>query len=539
MIQIYVIAACVIVHLGGAISPDARGVVGLYVDSGGAVASGWWGMWVGVGNVLLLTGLWLVGQSVCVRAGRRMDTFGWGWARSQAELWIMGTRMLAIVVHAIAVLGFGWLGVVRSVIGDIVLLDEAVAVSPMIVFIVAGWWSVYPLDRRLREASLYRELHASADVALMRSRIGYVVNRVRESIGLVLIPIALATGALELFDRYSGGVWLAMDASTALAPYVELARMLAQAAIVLCVLAVAPGLVRLSWDLVKLEDGPTRHAIDEVLKARPVRVIGPLVWRTGGESVNAAILGAVWPLRYMVFTDGLLSRMSRRQIAAVAAHEVAHVKLHHMPWMIVSVIASLLGLGWVAGIVLWGVESLVGLWIESEFVSIGMSLVLLVPMALVFGMVSRRMEWQADAFAVKVMSEVAREVEDRQSFNVSAMEEVAQDAKVVAGDVARQLVVDELRSTSEKDGVMGGRVITSEAVHAMASALQAVADLNGMRTSAYSFRHGSIAYRQRRVIGLVGQPLGRVAIDRQVRLIKWACVVLIVAALVPMVVEVF
>jgi len=165
--------------------------------------------------------------------------------------------------------------------------------------------------------------------------------------------------------------------------------------------------------------------------------------------------------------------------------------------------------------------------------------VLLVPMALVFGMVSRRMEWQADAFAVKVMSEVAREVEDRQSLNVSAMEEIIQDAKVDAGDEARQLVVDELRATSEKDGVVGGRVITSEAVHAMASALQAVADLNGMRTSSYSFRHGSIAYRQRRVIGLVGQPLGRVAIDRQVRLIKWACVVLIVAALVPMVVEVF
>ena len=54
----------------------------------------------------------------------------------------------------------------------------------------------------------------------------------------------------------------------------------------------------------------------------------------------------------------------------------------------------------------------------------------------------------------------------------------------------------------------------------MASALQAVADLNGIAANKFSWRHGSIRQRQERLMRLVDVPVAAAPIDRQVRVIK-------------------
>ena len=92
---------------------------------------------------------------------------------------------------------------------------------------------------------------------------------------------------------------------------------------------------------------------------------------------------------------------------------------------------------------------------------------------------SRRFEWQADAFA------------------------------------AKQLSRDE----------PGATAVTQESADAMCGALGAVARLNHMNPNARSFRHGSITTRQRRLQRLVGLPLEKLPIDRATRWIKWGIVV--------------
>lgn len=478
MLQMLIIAACIIVHMGddfAVVAFDTR-VLAAYLA--------------------VLAAMALVVQLICWRARVRMDRVGWGYARHMADRAIMMSRIACILLHALAVLGLGELSWIRANVGDYILLDEAICVLPVVLFVVAGWWSIYPLERRVREAMLYRELHAATDVPPLLARWAFVWARVREGLGVALIPIALATACIESLDRFGRPAIERVTRGTSLGDSVSMLHAIASTLVVVGVLAIAPALVRFAWDLVPMPDGQTRGAITSVMAKRRIRVIGPLVWRTGGDSVNAAVLGAIFPFRYMVFTDALLANLPFRQLQAVTAHEIAHVRLHHMPWMMVCVLASVYALGWVAALCSWGL----GIPADSEAATMAISLAMLPPIAWLFGVVSRRMEWQADAYAARVLSEL----------------------EPVEIDLAASPTIEAIHNPS-------GR-ITPEAAAAVAGALQTVADLNAMNPRARSFRHGSIYTRQRRVLALVGADASRLPIDRTVRRIKLIAVVALVSS---------
>ena len=114
---------------------------------------------------------------------------------------------------------------------------------------------------------------------------------------------------------------------------------------------------------------------------------------------------------------------------------------------------------------------------------------------LAFGWVSRRFEWQADAFAAQQLA----------------------DAPTVPGE------------NSDR--------VTPDAVAAMAGALEAVARLNHIPMLKFSFRHGSIATRIERLTGLVGRPIRALPIDRQVAAIKVVAGLLFALVLGAMVLE--
>jgi hypothetical protein len=111
---------------------------------------------------------------------------------------------------------------------------------------------------------------------------------------------------------------------------------------------------------------------------------------------------------------------------------------------------------------------------------------------LVFGIVSRRFEWQADAFAAAHMSE-------------------------------------SLRMAGEPDaGVLG---VTHDGAGAMQAALRSVAELNHVPLDRPSWRHGSIGVRVELLARLVGTPEPRFAINRTARAIKagtFACICLLI-----------
>ncbi|MDX2131430.1 MAG: M48 family metallopeptidase [Planctomycetota bacterium] len=406
-----------------------------------------------------LGALWATLQGVAWRSARRMDRHGSVRAAFFAQRVHAVARLLAGAALVGAIVAGGWPEAVRARVGDLIAIDEILIVSPMFAFLLAAWWTIEPVERRLKEAVLWRHLHTGATLYPPMARGLFVWHQMRHSALLVLVPLTLVSAWQETVQvaasRMAGRLpgW-AFEAAAWLGVGV--------------VLVVTPAIVRVLWDTVPISAGELRDQAVGVCRRFGVRVRGPLLWRTHGSVANAAVLGVLYPFRYMLFTDALLEGLTREQVEGVVAHEVAHVKLNHMIWLALSLFATTFAAGWA----LWGLEMLLRP-ADPRAYDGPLSLGVLALAGLVFGFVSRRFERQADAFGALHLS----------------------------GDAP---------------------VVTPEAGRAMGSALEGVASLNAIPPDRFSFRHGSIGGRIAHVRGLVGLPRGSLPIDRTVRRIKLA-----------------
>jgi STE24 endopeptidase len=255
----------------------------------------------------------------------------------------------------------------------------------------------------------------------------------------------------------------------------------------LAVAALFPVALQRLWRTSPLPGDETGRSLAALATAEGFSSRAVRVWHTGGTTVNALMAGVSRWSRRVFLSDALLEALPREQACAVLAHEIGHARRRHVPWLVI----------WSLGVGMWA-----GLMTEWGAAAGGLSpehpaavWVMLAPVAAVlvsFGWVSRRFEWQADAFAVAAMARRA----------ASGTEAGARE--VVAGP---------------------------EAVHAVAGALLSVARLAGIHPHRPSWRHGTIAQRVERVARLEGTPTGRFPIDRQARGIKWLAVGLVVSGL--------
>lgn len=439
--------------------------------------------------------LWLATHVVIARQGRAMDRRGSVRAARRADLALAVSRVAATALHLLAVLGLGWLDDVRKAIGNLVLLDEAAAAAPVVIFFLAGWWSIYPIDRRLREAVLVRRLDEGLAVHPPPSRGRFVLTQARHQLALVLLPVLLilawGEGAHWLFKemKWPAGRapgWIEAEDWARLR---QLALPAAQLVGVVGVFAFAPVLLRHVWDTVRLAPGDLRASITELCAGARVRVRDLLVWRTDGTMLNGAVIGLLPAARYILLTDALLELLTPGQIRAVAAHEIAHVRRRHMFWLAAAVLATVFGCAILAD---WGARWALGRQAEAGWVQGVGAILSLGTGFLVFGLTSRRFEWQADAFAVAHLS-------------------------------------------GHRDGA--GATITPESVAEMNGALQAVADLNHVPVRRFTWRHGSIAERQRRLDRLVWQRTDRLAADRAAGRVKGLAAIGVAAVIAGMAVD--
>jgi Zn-dependent protease with chaperone function len=435
-------------------------------------------------------------------AGRRVDRRGSWRAVFIAESVIGAARMAAVSLFAFAVLALGWLQAVRAWVGDGIAYDELLAMSPPVAVIIAGWWSYFPIDRRLRESALLRAIEEGRPLYPGPSRAGYVVSNIRHQLLLTGVPIALIMAWSEVFGR---ALVLLDRAADAPAPGAlrdaarwllasdggDLVLSLAQYAGVLAILLTVPLVVRFAWDTTPLGPGPLRDRLLALCRAERVRVRELLVWRTHGTMVNGAVIGLVGGLRYILLTDSLLDSLPARQVEAVMAHEVAHVRRRHIPWLLAAMIGVMLlvsvAAAWISARPEWRtLAAHSAAWrcaLELGLVAAAFAVVVTV-----LGFVSRRFEWQADAFA---------------AAHLSAAPPLSPGA--------------------------AAPTVTPEAVAAMAGALQSVATLNHVPRHKFSWRHGSIAHRQNRLAALVGRRVDRLPIDATVRRLKRAAAAALLA----------
>ena len=151
-----------------------------------------------------------------------------------------------------------------------------------------------------------------------------------------------------------------------------------------------PWVVRNVWETSPLPRGYQRDLVEGFARHVDLRCGDIRVWGTGNQMSNAAVVG-VGPQRVVLLSDALLAELPPRELAAVFAHEAAHVKRHHV----------LVFLAW--SVAFFVTADLVTVWagIESE-----LSAALVVGFVfflwyLAFGWLSRRFELEADLWSAE------------------------------------------------------------------------------------------------------------------------------------------
>jgi STE24 endopeptidase len=461
----------------------------------------------GVSRAWVLTIAWapvLIALMCCMlvvrRSVRKMNRGDGPDSIFTAERFIRYTRWFLVTNQAIAVLVFGWLGVVRSVTGDLVLVDELIAIMPPLVGLFGSWWAYYPVEDRLREALLIRNLDEGRAVYPNLSRGAYVLLQVRLHVLLMLVPILMIVSLREMIEF--GAAAIGSNQSH------QWIQDLSIVAMAVTVFAVSPLMARWLLDVRPIAAGPLRDSLREVCDQHKVKTRELLLWNTNGTMFNAAVMGLIGPLRYVMITDALLESLPEAQVRAVMAHEIGHVRRHHMPWLVVCLLSSFVIASAIVIGPLYGLDR-TGL-IESEaafhWIAMGTTVVQLVLGLLIFGWISRRFERQADTFAVQHLSRPATSLSP------------ATAATAVA-------------ATQPATANVGGNVVQPEAVAAMCDALEAIARLNTIDIHRPSWRHGSIAWRMDYLDSLIGRPVAKLPIDRAVRWIKWSAAAILIGAI--------
>ncbi|MEM7754537.1 MAG: M48 family metalloprotease [Planctomycetota bacterium] len=462
MITIGALAAVVLVR-----ARDAIGVTGS-VD-----VPPWLGVLLLLGAIVCAV---LVAWARVLVVARRLDTVGDLRGVRSAERWVLAARVVILSAHVAAVFALGWVDAVRAVVGDWPLVDELMAAAPALVGLIATAAVWHPIELRLCEARIFRELETGGPVYPPPTLGEHVGRVVRLRMGTLIAPLCVLMFATETVGF--AGAWAQGPGGASLPVWardpamLEWAVPLGQIAAALVGLTLAPLAIRAVWNAPSLPAGELRASIQRVLDRHGVRVRDVVVWRTGGTITNAAVVGVFPSLRYLALTDGMLDALPEDELEAVTAHEVAHLRLRHVPWLAAAVLAAVSVAGGVLGVAaaLTGWDGQVGLIV----VTIGT----LVAALLALGAVSRRFEWQADVFAAAHLSESS--------------------------------------STLTQDGA-----------DAMAAALRRVATLNNADPRRFDWRHGSIDERRQRLADAVGVPLAELPQDRTVRRMLIAAVVLL------------
>jgi STE24 endopeptidase len=274
-------------------------------------------------------------------------------------------------------------------------------------------------------------------------------------------------------------------------------------AVVPAVIVAMPWLFRLILGLRPLPEGPLRQRLLAAGRRLRFRCSGLLLWDTHNSVANAMVVGIHPWLRYVTFSDRLLSDLTADEVEAVFGHEVGHVKHHHMLYYLGFLVVSVFV---VAGI--WGAAPLAlpGLheWLKNH------RTLEVVPLLglfggyffLVFGFLSRRCERQADIYGCKAVSCPRADCREHATSTECAA---------------------------------AGRGLCPTGIRTFIEALEKVARLNGISRDRpgwfQSWQHSTIARRVEFLQRMLDDPALEPRFQRRVELVKWALLLGLVAAL--------
>lgn len=179
----------------------------------------------------------------------------------------------------------------------------------------------------------------------------------------------------------------------------------------LAVAVFGPVLIQRFWGCRPLSPGLDRFRIEALCRRAGVRYAQILQWPLfGGRMITAGVMGLVGRFRYILVTPALLEFLRPEEINAVIAHEIGHVKRHHLLYYLFFftgyMLLSLLVLE-LAPLLIITVKPLYH-WIDSSGIapatavstlfSVCVIAVFLLYFRFLFGYFMRNFERQADAY---------------------------------------------------------------------------------------------------------------------------------------------
>ncbi len=390
---------------------------------------------------------------------RRLMRGNGGPGRLPARL--MAITQAYMIVGLGALMLIGWADLIEQMlpVGTVPLVDKALAVAPFIAALLAFWWATYPLNRAMRQQNIQSTAMSGNPVSPMWTRRQFLIFNIRCNLLFIAVPVGLIILVLDLLFLAEPAIGSDIAASAAL---------LAIGGIFLS----APAIIVRIWKTRPLPAGPLRSRLEQMSKRAGFAYRNILIWDTGSVIVNAAVLGMVRPVRYVLMSDAMLEHFDADDVVAVFAHEAGHVVHRHIPYMVIFSVALILLMSWI--VEFFAARLDIAMPIIELLAVLVMGTFMGTLWLWLFGMLSRRFERQADVFA----------------------------AAAATGEIGAEL--------------------SAEGVSLFSGALMKVALMNGISPSQRNFRHGSIAHRLAYLDRLYHSGTGRASVDRSVRLIKIA-----------------
>lgn len=338
------------------------------------------------------------------RARRTMEltNSGTGDELSRYHATLFALRWLLLTLHGGALFFLGWGDAIAAVSGPMIqqvaTVPAMVAILPVMLAWVGLAWAQFPLDRAVRERNILWAFDTDQPLRPVPTMGAHLANTVRTHVLVTILPVAavmILRDALHFALIQTSLSEQAVGVITTLVP-------------ISVVVLLAPELLRRIFPTESLPPSPLRDRLEQLCRRLRLRYRDILLWHTHHAIGNAAVMGLVPQVRYVLLSDLILETMDERQIEAVFAHEAGHVKHRHLTWFFVFAITALscLDLMGVGISYIWPTEWMPA-WLPIEAV---VTVLWLGLFFLALGALSRQFERQADLFAARSVADAEAEL---------------------------------------------------------------------------------------------------------------------------------
>ena len=237
------------------------------------------------------------------------------------------------------------------------------------------------------------------------SRGKFVLSQLRLNLPILLpyLTLSLLLDLAALWPYDWGQDWLNTDTGQAVFVVVFMSVLV----------VVFPALIRPLWGLKPLPAGPKREAIENFCQQSGFKYADIMLWPLyEGEGLTAGVMGLVKRWRYILITRSLLDLLDQDELDAVMAHELGHVKHHHLSFYLFFFIGFFLASLWVLGvfyfILIMALGSLNLLSMVKDQTLFGILngvpflVILVFYFRFIFGVFMRNFERQADLYGYRV-----------------------------------------------------------------------------------------------------------------------------------------